>query len=241
MAFGDATLTVDRLDGERLTTDGLSLARAFFISDPSSLGPSSYDALAGHGDVDQIRTLDVETLNRTMRARSKHAWWAPITDQVLVWLEAIPHDLDLIEADGDLWEARRGAHLARQALAAAIGPHRGAAVATKMLHLKRPKFFPVLDDLVAQMLGVNAPGNPTREQRVETAHRLLLHLREEGRRNLRALQLIQRNLRAEGIDRSLVRILDAILWFSHPAAGIPNAPRILIVQLSQTAEQPGAE
>ena len=166
-----------------------------------------------------------------MRARSKHDWWASVLDRRLDWLAEIPLDLDLISTSDKRWAATRGSGLAFAALDGLIGPHRGAAVATKMLHLKRPRFFPVLDDLVAQMLGINPPSSMRREQHVELAHRLILHVRHEGRQNLKQLQEIRRALADEGISRSLVRILDAVLWFSHPAAGVVDASRVISVRL----------
>jgi hypothetical protein len=223
-------LEIARLDGERLRVSGLQLARAFFTTDPSSIAPGSFDELAGRSVADRIEIDDVRALNRTMRARSSHKSWTPVLDRPLPWLEAIPFDLDLIEAEEDDWTKANGDESVREALAGTIGRGRGASVATKMLHLKRPRLFPVLDDLVAQMLGVNYSDDATPEQRVVVAHRLILHLREQARANIVQLQAIQQALAAEGINRPLVRILDAILWFSHPATGVAGAPRRLTVE-----------
>jgi hypothetical protein len=140
-------------------------------------------------------------------------------------------DLDLIETDEDGWRAADGARLTTAALAATIGPRRGPSVASKVLHLKRPRLFPVLDDFVAVMLGVNMPDDAPSERRVEIATGLMLHLRTQGRANLQSLNAIQTTLAAQGIRRPLVRILDGIVWFSHPAAGVPNASREITVHL----------
>jgi hypothetical protein len=137
--------------------------------------------------------------------------------------------LDLIAASDDEWRIADGETLVVAALAAVIGPHRGPSVATKVLHLKRPRLFPVLDDFVAVMLGVNMPGDAQQTRRVKISVDLLLHLRAQGRRNLQQLQNIQSRLRAEGVDRSLVRILDGIVWFSHPAAGVSGTTREIVV------------
>ena len=115
------------------------------------------------------------------------------------------------------------------ALTAAIGDRRGPSVATKVLHLKRPRLFPVLDGLVATMLGVNMPEDAPHSRRVQISVGLLLHLRAQGRANLHQLQTIRALLNADGVDRPLVRILDAIVWFAHPAAGVPNAVREISV------------
>jgi len=42
--------------------------------------------------------------------------------------------------------------------------------------------------------------------------RLVMHLHKQGQENLEALSEIQARLRGIGIERTLVRILDALLW-----------------------------
>jgi hypothetical protein len=103
--------------------------------------------------------------------------------------------------------------LLEAAFAVAIAPHRQLAVATKMLHLKRPSLIPILDTLVVDQIG--GVGRPPID--------LLLHLRAEAQFNRLALQQVQRNLQVAHITRTLARILDALLWSSHPAAGIAMA------------------
>jgi hypothetical protein len=231
VARQDTTLRIQRLDRQHLVLDGLGLARGFFLSDPSSVGAGSYDSLAGQGQHDRITTADIEAINRTMRARSAHKSWQPMLDRELSWLAALDPQLDLIGAGQDAWLAADGERLAATALKATIGYRRGPLVATKVLHLKRPRFFPVLDDFVAAMLGVNMPDNAPR--RVEIATRLLVHLRAQGRANGTQLQAIRGMLSEEGIDRPLVRILDAIVWLSHPAAGVPGLRREIAVNIDQ--------
>lgn len=231
MAAQDITLIIERLDGEVLVLDGLALARAFFSSDRSSVGEQSYDALAGHGPRSRIRVEDIRTINKTMRARSQHARWQPLRNRHLHWLAQIDDDLDLIDTDDVAWEDASGERLSRVALARTIGPGRRAPSATKMLHLKRPKFFPILDDLVAQMLGLNPSENLDHEQRVDTAQALVLHIRAQGRAQIAKLRRIQNALADDGMDRPMVRILDAVLWFAHPATGVIDSPRRLTAQL----------
>ena len=95
-----------------------------------------------------------------------------------------------------------------------VGDHRGLSVATKLLHLKRPELVPILDSLVVDQLGGRGKDGAS----------LIEHVRREGRQNLGALQRIQRELAtlvgADGlpIDRTLVRILDVLVWATHPAA-----------------------
>lgn len=228
---GKFTICVERLDHESLVLDGLALARGFFRDDPSSVDEGAFGAAAGLGNAGRIELADVIAMNRTMRARSPHKAWTAIVDVDAPWLIALPADLDLLEADDKQWRDARGDELVSAALVATIGPGRGMAVATKLLHLKRPRLFPMLDRLVAEMLGLGVPNESTVEQRVDTAIRLTHTIRAEGRRNLDALRNIRDELAQERTQRSLIRLFDAILWFAHPAAGVRGAPRTIEVRL----------
>jgi hypothetical protein len=86
-------------------------------------------------------------------------------------------------------------------------------VITKVLHIKRPQLIPVLDSLVAEQIGARAGEDLSTW--VETVERV----RAVGRANLDELRAIQEHLRSNGIsDRTLVRILDALLWTSSPGS-----------------------
>jgi hypothetical protein len=217
-------LRVERLDGEELILDGLGLARAFFAIET---GESSFDSLAGMGNPDRIELDDILTLNRTARARSPHKAWAGLIDADAPWLAALDPGLDLIEPSEARWRAADGDALVAAALRATIGPGRGMAVATKLLHLKRPRLFPMLDRFVAEMLGAGLPESGADEARAATAAELTRRIRREGRRNVKALRGIQRRLADDGTRTSLVRIFDAVLWSAHPAAGLSGASRTL--------------
>jgi Family of unknown function (DUF6308) len=225
------TLRIGRLDGEGLVLDGYGLASSFFLGDPSSIAPDSYDSVAGRGARDRIITADITTINTTMRARSRHKHWETITNRELDWLAAIEPTLDLLATDDEQWRDADGARLSTTALGATIGRGRGPFVATKVLHLKRPNLFPVLDDYVAVMLGINMPDDASAVRSVEIASTLMAHMREQGRANLPALSAVQARLRRQGINRPLVRILDAIVWFSHPASGVAGVSREITVRV----------
>jgi hypothetical protein len=220
------TIRVERLDGELLVLDGLALARAFFAGDANS--PDD-NALAGLGDPQRIELDDVLEMNRTMRSRSPHRVWGEILAAETPWLAAIPTDLDLIGSGDRAWRAADGDDLVAAALAATIGPGRGMGVATKLLHLKRPRLFPMLDRFVAELLGAAPAEAPA--ARVDTALGLMRLLRVEGRKNLGPLRAVQDELAANGTTQSLVRILDAILWLAHPAAGVQGARRTIDVRV----------
>ena len=184
-----------------------------FLRMDASAQPGGYDDLANAGSKpsDRITTADIVAINTTMRARSPHsAWHAFISvDEPLDWLAALDPSWDLVELDDPEWRgnARDGVE---RALVAATGPGRGLSVGTKVLHLKRPRMFPVLDSLVLQQLGVTDRVRPIA---------VLDHLRAEGRRSIHSLRAVQTALRATH-PRSLVRIIDILLWASHPAAGL---------------------
>ena len=233
MPDNEQLIHVERRDEEVLIIgEPLTLARAFFTGDRSSVGEDSFDRLAGGGEADKIVLDDIKAVNRTMRARSPHKNWAAIINGHFGWLTAIPDDLDLLESGGDEWMAANGDELIDAALTAVLGKGRGLAVATKVLHLKRPRLFPVLDRFVAEMFGVNVPSAPTPEQRQAIGHQLVQTVRREGRRNIEVLRWIQQKLHDEGdIDRPLARIFDGLVWFSHPAASVVGATRSIEVRL----------
>lgn len=225
------TLRIEREDGELLVIEGLAVVRAFITGDPSAQ-PGGYDSHAGQGDPARITKVDVTTMNQTMRARSGHRYWQATYDDPQDWLAAIPTELDLIETDDEEWESARGDERVSDAIARCIQPGIALAGATKVLHLKRPRLFPVLDSLVAQVLGVNISLDASRDERIAVAQRLAAAIRREGRRNIPALRAIQAEIaNAGGLYLTLVRILDICLWFAHPAAGVPGAAREIRVGL----------
>jgi hypothetical protein len=74
------------------------------------------------------------------------------------------------------------------------------------------------------------PQAPERRQAI--GHQLARAVRREGRRNIEVLRSIQQKRHEEGdIDRPLARILDGVVWFSHPAAGVSGATRTIDVRL----------
>jgi hypothetical protein len=202
----DPSIVIRRLGGgpSLIVEDASSLAQAFFIR------LKAYDKRVGQGDPDRITTDDVRAINETMRARSPHTAWEALTSAgPLPWLAALDPTWDLVELPDRDWERFRCAALLEAAFAAAIAPRRRLAVATKMLHLKRPSLIPILDAFVVELLG--GIGRPPID--------LLLHLRAETQRNRSALHQIRTDLQKADITRTLIRILDVLLWSSHPGAG----------------------
>jgi hypothetical protein len=209
------TITVRRMaPGPSLVIESAeALALEFFSLDPSSSGALAYDSLAGAGDPNRISRADVVAINTSMAARSRHTAWVDVVDLEgpLPWLAEIQPSWNLFTLTPDEWEQMECTSLLSTALARIVGPYRGISVGTKVLHLKRPALIPVLDSLVLQQLGASPSAPPIS---------VLLHLREQGRANLRQLEEIATQLAGQGFTRSLVRILEALIWVTHPAASL---------------------
>jgi uncharacterized protein DUF6308 len=212
---GETTLRVRRLDGGVLVLDGGALAAALLRKEQGQ---------ADAGPRASITREDLAALNR-MGARSPQGRWADVLGRRLPWLDAIDPQLDLIATGRREWAAAGGGDLVADALAALVRPGRGLAVVTKLLHLKRPRLFPMLDQFVVEMLGARISADAPAAVRAEHATELVVHLRDEGRANLPALRRIRSGVAGPGVDPSLVRILDAVLWSAHPAAGSPGLRR----------------
>jgi hypothetical protein len=228
----DYTLFVEREDRELLVLDGLALVRGFLAGDLSAQ-PDGYNDQAGRGDREAISLGDVWLVNSTMRARAEHIRWEPIIEADQSWLARIPDDLDLIETDDDAWAAAEGDRLINEAIARCIVPYIALARSTKVLHLKRPRAFPVLDELAIQMMGLPVPDK--RPARIRAAQRVTGPLRREGRRNIHALRRIQDATATERTRLSLIRLLDIALWFAHPAAGADGTLREITVTVRRPA------
>lgn len=212
-------VTIARVDGgPALIIDGAQwVAELFFRLDRSAVGPKSYDARAVSGPKDRFEIADLRAVNGSMATRMPDKWWIELLDGVpRSWLTAIDPAWRLLELSDAEWTTGQVSARLGAALAAMVGDHRGLSVATKLLHLKRPELVPILDSLVVDQLG--GRGSP--------ATQLIEHLRAEGRRNLDGLRAIQEGLAGingpdgKPIRRSLVRILDTLVWATHPASAL---------------------
>jgi hypothetical protein len=100
------------------------------------------------------------------------------------------------------------------------------SVAAK-LHLKRPRLMPVLDPLVVAQLGAQVSTTAKFETRAKQICDVVLFVREQGRANLNELSAIKVHLTSVGNERTLIRVLDALLWSSHPASLIYPAMALI--------------
>lgn len=184
------------------------LAEFFFRANASSVGPNAYDEWVSKSvEPNRITSGDVSAVNQTMAARTPYKHWTTFTEATAdaSWLTALDPAWDLYATPEEEWLQHVVPKHLDATFEAVIGPYRGPAVATKVLHIKRPRLIPVCDSYVAGTMGVKL---------LDSAGllRLVMHLRKQGRANMAALLTIQTRLSAAGIERTLVRILDALLW-----------------------------
>lgn len=239
--------------GQLLIQDAERLALAFFQNDISSLGAISYDECARTTKpYEPFADHDIPPIQTGMRLRRlKGATWDWLLhESPIEFLTDCDPSWDLAELDGEAWHTARDAMLA--ALDDFIGANRGPAVATKFLHFKRCSLFPILDSVVVEMTGLRIPAltssrdpatiERNRQARVEATLFACERLREHALANLEALWEIQDMLGEQGIDRPLVRILDALLWSIHPAT---EPSRTGVIEFtpyadSRSPERPGS-
>jgi hypothetical protein len=220
-------ITIDRLGSYTnmappLVIEGAQwLAETFFRRDPSSIGQNSYDAWIAETQRDgrrrdEITDEDVTAVNRTMAARTGHAAWAPIVNAGdWPWLVSIHPSWDLFETGDEAWHEAGVSDVLLAAFAATRRTGLHLAVITKVLHIKRPRMFPVLDSVVVQQIGASVSDD------IASWVRAMEIIRAVGRSNLAGLREIRSHLEARGIrERPLVRILDALLWVSSPGSGM---------------------
>ncbi len=197
------------------------IALAYFRVDAASL-EGGIDEVAGLSPHHEITEKDLHDINRTFVARSQRVKWDGIIGAGdLPWLAGLDPGWDLVTMDEAAWQAAHVDAALLAALEAVDRPFLRRAVVTKVLHLKRPRLVPVLDSLVIRQLGGQLLDSPPGSLRV------IAHLRAVGRENLAAVCETQHFLSDRGLHRSLVRILDALLWSRDPASGLGLLPQLV--------------
>jgi hypothetical protein len=189
----------------------------FFAEDPSSVGSLSYDAyIANSGSPpNRVTDLDVTAINGSMRARSRRAAWAPLIKRGdLIELRVLPVQLDLFQASDAEW-----ARLAvPERLSTLFQSGIGITGATKLLHIKRPALIPVCDSYVLGFMGIPNIG-------AASGVALIDNLREMRGDLLPPLLELQQFLIERGYSRTLVRIVDALLWTGYADTWLSPRPR----------------
>jgi hypothetical protein len=209
--------------------DAAALAEVFFSTEISSLGPRSYDARTLSTHSERLDREDITVLNASFRAMIiKVSLWEPLLAAAdLPWLAALGRDWDMITMS----DAQLAEHGILDSVEAAITEivsvkGRGIAQATKVLHLKRPRLVPVVDSFVARALGGRLSVDGPAERRVAQTRVILEHMRAAGQQVFPQLEEVDAHLRSVGIERSLVRILDALVWCSEAEAWVAMADLI---------------
>lgn len=198
-------------------------ALAFFSRDISSVdGELSYDDRAMSDPPDAFDDADVRVLLRGMRLDRGVKPDGPLPPP-FPWLvhqapvhliEAIPRDVDLGEVTDDAWPAVRGQIAAALDGFVATGQKGGRrlSVATKMLHLKRPRLIPICDSITVGLLGTARSGYGTTKVGDIAVGlnscdvlRFLLHEHSP------ALEEVRRFLAEHGYERTPLRVIDSLL------------------------------
>jgi len=193
----------------------------FFAQDASSVGAHSYDTYitSGASPPNRVTDADVTAINGSMRARSRRAAWAPLIKRgELPELVVLPVELDLFQASEADW-AQLGARERVSALFQSVMTKGiGITGATKLLHIKRPALIPVCDSYVLGFMGIPNIG-------AASGLALMDNLREIRGDLLPPLLELQRFLTEHGYSRTLVRVVDALLWTGYADKWLPSAPR----------------
>lgn len=191
--------------------DPLDLALRFFAEDPSSVGTKSYDAyIVGAPAPNRVVDEDIAVINSTMSARSSHKHWADLISRGdLAELVAVERDWDLFCTPDDIWRERNVPDVLERLFSVVIGKGIAISRATKVLHIKRPALIPVCDSYVLGLMGIFGVT-------AASGVALIEHLRDLRSELVPTLISLQNSLRDHGHERSLVRIMDALIWSSYP-------------------------
>jgi len=230
-------ITIERLDGAGTISVGnaAELVRRFAELD-RGIG---YDRSIRSSPKDRIVAGDIEVLNRSMRTGSSYEHWRGlIGDPKPAWLGALPVSWDLSAITKEQWTRRCGQARMEAAFAAMLGPYRGLSVVSKVLHPKRPKLIPILDALVLEQLGAQARSQAPTATKAHVAGQVVSHLRVQARANQLALTTLQAGLARQGIGLSRIRLIDILLWMTHPAVRlVPFDRRMTIAIMDSVAQQ----
>jgi Family of unknown function (DUF6308) len=187
-------------------------AAFFFVSNASSVGDRAFDnwAVSPQNPHNSFVPEDVTVINTSMAMRTPPKDWEEFTTGAHTsWVASLNPSWDIVAMSDKAWVSQGCQAAIENAINSLNGTGRRAAGVTKMLHLKRPKLIPICDSYVMTMMGQQAYTGP------QTCA-LISAIRVAARTNLTELQEISDKLASIGIRRSLVRILDSVMWFDGP-------------------------
>ena len=213
---GPTRIVVERLRSlpPLVVEDGLAVASCFFENDPSTV-EGGFDEWVAQNNPNRFERKDIEVINSGMRARSPYGPWERLYGRKHDWLLRLLPEWDLAETAPDEWSAADCTRFLCIAIEKTTVKSVGRAMATKVLHMKRPRLVPILDRLVVETVG----GSNDWKSPTPTAA-LVDHLRLVATDNAAALQDIQARLTGLAFQPTKVRILDAILWTAHPQSSL---------------------
>ena len=182
----------------------------------------SYDVSGielGRQKPNRILREQIRLMNDSMRARSPYAVWAEsgLLEAELRELAELPTDADLVDMADEEWA---GVKVSLKATYERVmRPRLGAAAATKILYLHRPRLIAITDAEVAEFFECQTLPP------VDRAMAVAEHVREMARfaGNDSALTAIQQYLSSRTVGGrpiavSKVRILDALIWMKQQEA-----------------------
>jgi len=190
-----------------LAVPGIDRLVATYFNPDTSFAGTSYDLLGENppGVLVLDDLLATTLLNISWRPRAIRVL-VDSGDYIASRLAAIPHDLDLWDADPDVLESVTALHQWLDGL-----PGVGPVIASKLLARKRPRLVPIHDEIVLRVLA------PPKNQFWPTLAGTLTEpvLRDE----IEAL-------RPAGVDSpSLLRLLDVAIWTRHSRSRNARAAR----------------
>lgn len=210
-------IEVDTIDGEETIRVGNAdfVARFYFTSNEGSVGPKSVDDRALDDDHrSKFEETDLQLLLGATEPRGSSPYW----EDLLVlhpspkWLTRLDPAWDLIRMPEASWLSQDCTASIEAAFQGLYGAHRRKAIITKLLYMKRPLLVPICDSTLAGLMRL-------RKDDPQALAGFVSHFREQGRRNVAALEVIQRDLESRGLRRSLPRILQAVLWCKAASSG----------------------
>jgi len=210
-------IEVDTVDGDETVHVGNAdfVARFFFTSNESSVGPESVDDRAlDDSHRSRFEESDLQLLLGATEKRGSSPYWENllVIDPSPGWLTQLDPAWDLFRMPEASWLSQNCLASIAEAFEGLYGSHRRKAVITKLLYLKRPLLVPICDSGLAGLMRL-------RKDNPEALAAFVAHFREQGRKNLASLEVIQRDLESRGLRRSLPRILQAVLWCKAASSG----------------------
>jgi hypothetical protein len=210
-------IEVETIDGEEAVRVGNAdyVARFYFTSNEASVGPKSVDDRAlDESHRSKFEEADLQLLLGATEQGGSSPYW----EDLLVrhpspeWLTELDPAWDLMQMPDDSWQSQDCIAAIERAFEGLYGAHRRKAVITKLLYMKRPLLVPICDSGLTGLMRL-------RKDDPAALAEFVSHFREQGRRNLTALEVIQSDLEIRGLRRSLTRILHAVLWCKSASSG----------------------